>query len=197
MSSDEGYQKYLTKPSSKKYKRGRIISIPKDHPYYRSSNNGRIAVSRLLMAQHLCRNFTAADIIIFKNDDKSDEREDNLLCVSKKEFAAISTYRVKLSNYKKALRAITSTDKLQRLDSEISLYKEEINSYGIDPDTTERRSPTNRYWEVDRDVEAFARARRNRPADSEEYDEDKVYEDEGNRRYREDDLEHRRYSGEE
>ena len=192
MSSDEGYQKYLTKSSSKKYTRGRIVSIPKDHPYYRSSNNGRIAVSRLLMAQHLGRNVTDADVVLFKNGNKDDEREENLLYVSKKEFADISTYRLLVSRL-----SSTSADKLERLNSQISLYKEHINSYNIDPDTLERRRPTNRYWEVDRDVEAYARARRNRPADSEEYDEDKVYEDEGNRRYKEDDLEHRRYSGEE
>lgn len=196
MSNDKDYQEYLVKSSSKKYNRGRIVSIHKDHPYYRSSNNGRIAVSRLIMAQHLGRNVTDADIVLFKNGDKSDEREDNLLYVSKKEFAAISTYRTKVSDYKKALRATTSTDKIQRLDSGISLYKEQIISYGIDPDTLERRCPTDRYWEVDRDIEAYARARHDRQPDSENYDEDKLYEEEGNRRYSEYDLEHRRYSGE-
>lgn len=159
MSGDEGYQELLTRPSSKKYDRGRVVPILKDHPYYRSSNKGNIAVSRLLMAEHLKRNLTDTDIVIFKNGDKSDERIDNLLLVSIKESTVISTYRILVS-------------RLERLSSDISLYKHKILSYGIDPDTLERKASTDRYWEIDRDVEAYRRARRNSAPDSEEYNED-------------------------
>ena len=159
MSSDEGYQELLTKSSSKKYDRGRVVSILKDHPYYRSSNKGRIAVSRLLMAEHLGRNLTKDDIVIFKNSDKGDEIIDNLLLVSIKESVDISTYR-------------TLLPQLDKLESRVSLYEQKIISYGIDPSTMERKSSTDRYWEVDRDAEAFRRARRNRASDSEEYNED-------------------------
>ena len=156
MSKDEDIREWLTKPSKQtKYTRARIVCIPKDHPYYRTSNKGNIAVSRLIVAEHLKRNLTKDDIVLFKNGDKSDERIDNLILLSIKEFSDIKTYKVLVSQ-------------LERLNSSISIYRKRITSYGISPNVLDRDAPIDRYWEIDRDREAAERAGRGRRSDSEE-----------------------------
>ena len=54
----------MTKPYGREYNRCRVLSIPKNHKYYESSNKGNIAESRLLMAEHLERNLTKDDIVL-------------------------------------------------------------------------------------------------------------------------------------
>ena len=157
MDKDDNSQEWLTKPSSyfSKSTRGRVVSIHKDHLYYRTSNKGNIAISRLLMAEHLKRNLTKDDIVMFRNGNTTDERLDNLILLSIREFATIQIYKRLVSQ-------------LERINSKISLYREQILGYNIDPDSLSRTSPADRYWEVERDIQAYERVRRNRRSDSEE-----------------------------
>ena len=130
-------------------KGGKVVHISKDHQFYRSSNKGNILESRLVMANHLGRNLTKADIVYHKNDTPNDNRIENLILLSVKEFTAIRIW--------KGLRA-----QQKRIASKLTIYEERITSYGIDLETLDRTTPIDRYWEIDRDREAYERSRRYR-----------------------------------
>ena len=134
-------------PSYYKSKRGKIVRISKDHPYYRTSNKGNIAESRLVMANHLDRNLTKDDIVYYKDGNQEDNSIGNLILLTRREFATIRDL--------KRLR-----DQKVRISSKISIYENYMVKVGIDPITLDRAERDGRYWEVDRDREAYERSRR-------------------------------------
>ena len=141
----------LTRPPSYYSKvRSKIIRIGKDHPYYRTSNKGNISEHRLIMAEHLGRNLTKDNIVCHKDDDSSNNEINNLIVLTRREFATIRDWkRLKIRR--------------ARIDSIISIYEQRIADAGIDLDTLSRSSDSisdGRYREVDRDREAFERSRR-------------------------------------
>ena len=129
--------------------RSKVVRIGKDDPFYRTSNKGNISEPRLVMANHLGRNLTKDDIVYRKNDNYNDNRVENFIVLTRKEFATIRDL--------KRLMIIRA-----RLDSKISIHEEYIANSGIDLTTLSRSSEStdSRYREVDRDREAYERGRR-------------------------------------
>lgn len=127
--------------------RSRIVRIDKDHPFYRTSNKGNISEPRLVMAQHLSRNLTKDDIVYQKDGNKSNIEIDNLIVLTRREFATIRDWK----------RLKTQRD---RIVSKISVYEQYIIDAGIDLETITRyANDESRYREVDRDREAYDRSR--------------------------------------
>ena len=143
--------KALTRPPDyySKGDRSTILRINKDHPYYRTSNNGSISLPRLVVAERLGRNLTKDDIVYHKDENKDNNDIDNLVVLTKREYHNIQTYARLKRN-------------AERLDSKLSLYKQRIIDSGIDPDTLVKEDPDDRWREVDRDREAFERSRGHR-----------------------------------
>ena len=140
----------VTMPSYySKGKRSRVVRIGTDHPYYRTSNKGNISEPRLIMATHLGRNLTKDDIVYRKNDDYDNNAVDNLMVLTRREFATIRDW--------KRLKLLGA-----RIASKISVYEQYIIDSGIDPITLERSNTNDRQREVDRDREAYERSRRYR-----------------------------------
>lgn len=139
----------LNRPPSyyNKAGRSRIVRINRDHPYYRTSNKGNISEPRLVMAIHLGRNLTRDDIVYLKDGNTSNTGIDNLILLTRREFATIRDWK-RLKNQK------------ARIDSIISIYEERITSSGIDLATLSRNDDAgDRFREVDRDREAYERSR--------------------------------------
>jgi len=127
--------------------RSKIVRIPRDHPYYRTSNKGNISEPRLIMATHLGRNLTRDEFVYHKDDDCNNNSIDNLVVLSPKEFATIRDWkRLKLQR--------------DRIISKISVYEQRIVDSGIDPITLNKDDPEGRWRVLDRDREAFERSRR-------------------------------------
>lgn len=129
--------------------RSKIVRISRDHPFYRTSNRGNISEPRLIMAIHLGRNLTRDDIVYHKNDDNSDNELDNLIIVTRREFATIRDW--------KRLKKMKA-----RIESQISVYEQYMIDAGIDSVTLTRSFANDRYREVDRDREAYERGRRHK-----------------------------------
>ncbi len=132
-----------------KGERSRILRIGRDHPYYRTSNNGNISEPRLIMAEHLGRNMTKDDIVYVKDGNHSNMAVDNLVVLTKREYHNIQSCA-------RLERAV------ERINSKISVYKQRITDAGIDPVTLIKSNPNDRFREVDRDREAYDRSRRRR-----------------------------------
>ena len=111
---------YYTKQS-----RCRIVRIAKNHPYYRTSNNGNISEARLIMAMHLHRNLTKDDIVYFKDGDHSNVTITNLIVLTRREFCTVREL--------KRFRLLRD-----RLNSNISTYERYLAEAGIDPSTFDR-----------------------------------------------------------
>ncbi len=142
-------EELVKRPGYYKAKRSKIVRIRKDHPFYRTSNKGNISESRLTMAIHLDRNLTKDDIVYIKDSNQSNISVDNLIVLTRREFATIRDLRrLKIMQV--------------RLESKISVYEKYMIDAGIDPVTLNRSNSTisSRYREVDRDREAYGRGRR-------------------------------------
>ena len=141
----------LIRPPSYYGKSGRskVVRLGKDHPYYRTSNKGNISEPRLIMATHLGRNLTRDDIVYLKDGDTTNTSIDNLIVLTRREFATIRDW--------KRLKKMR-----ERINSRISVYEQYMADAGIDPTTLSRSFANDRYREVDRDREASERGRRHR-----------------------------------
>lgn len=146
----EEVKELITKPYYyDKSGRSKVVRISRDHPFYRTSNKGNISEPRLIMANHLGRNLTKDDIVYLKDGDKSNTSIDNLVVLTRREFATIRD----LERLKKAVA---------RTISMISVYEGYLKEAGIDPTTLNRTDSGSRYREVERDREAADRSRRRR-----------------------------------
>lgn len=134
-------------PSYYNMGRSKIICLPRDHPYYRTSNKGNISYSRLIMAERLGRNLTKDDIVYHRDSNKDNDEISNLVVLTKREYHNIQSCA-------RLERAAA------RINSKISVYKQRIIDSGIDPVTLIKDNPNDRYREVDRDREAYDRSRR-------------------------------------
>ena len=133
----------------------KIVRINKDHPFYLTSNKGNIAESRLIMAEHLGRNLTSNEIVYIKDGNYNNNSIDNLVVLTRRESSIISGW--------KRLK-----ERRLRLNSEIAVAERFITESGIDIITLDRCEDKGRYREVDRDREAYERARRSRSSHTEE-----------------------------
>ena len=141
-------KKELNKPPDyySKGKRGSIVRLAKDHPYYHTSNKGNVSEARLTMAIHLGRNLTNDDIVYFKDEDTTNVEVNNLIILTRREFWALQQLR-KLKK------------QIERINSLMPIYERCLLEHGIDPITLDRELTTNRYREVDRDREAYDRSK--------------------------------------
>ena len=144
---DEEMKELIQPPHYYRPKRGKIVRVSKYHPYYQTSNKGNISESRLVMAEHLGRNLTKDDIVYYKDGNQEDSSIGNLIVLTRREFATIRDL--------KRLR-----EQRARIDSKISLYENYLVEGNIDPISLSRGERHGRYWEVDRDREAYDRSRR-------------------------------------
>ena len=130
-------------------RRSKVVSISRDHPYYRTSNKGNISLPRLIMAEHLGRNLTRDNIVYHKDDDNNNNSIDNLIVLTRREFSA--------------LRDMKRLEHLvERSTSKISVYRQILEEAGIDIATLSRDDSGSRYREVDRDRELYEASRRGR-----------------------------------
>ena len=130
-------------------RRSKVVSISRDHPYYRTSNRGNISEPRLIMAEHLGRNLTKDDIIYHKDKDNNNNSIDNLIVLTRREFSALRDMK-RLENL------------VARSTSKISVYKQILDEAGIELSTLSRDDSGSRYREVDRDRELYEASRRGR-----------------------------------
>ena len=157
--NDTSYKQHMTGSSISKGKRGIVVSIPRSHIYYRTSNKGNISEARLIMAEHLGRNLASQEVIVRKDNNPDNNELSNLILMTRKQANMVTRKRRLTSSY-------------ERLRIEIFSIDQYLTEHGINPDTLNSLDKTvDRCRLVDNDRELYERARRNRRSDSEEQEE--------------------------
>ncbi|KKN72655.1 hypothetical protein LCGC14_0408970 [marine sediment metagenome] len=110
-----------------KPKRSRIVRIPRNHPYYETSNKGNISETRLAYATYQGYNLTSEDFIVCKDGDPYNTEISNLIKTTR-ENGNMITRKARF------LRIIS------KLLWEIDIIDGRLTSAGINPNTLEADS---------------------------------------------------------
>lgn len=90
-------------------KRYKMVSIPKEHPFYCMTRKGRVAEHRLIVAEQLGRPLTGREIVHHKDNNSENNNHDNLFLTNRRDHEVITkrdSLRMSLSRARKHITAV-------------------------------------------------------------------------------------------
>jgi len=101
----------------------KMIYIPKEHPFYCMSSNGRVNEHRLVMAEHLGRPLTSSEVVHHKDSNPINNNLDNLFLTNSHDHYIITqrdTLSRRIRKTKEYLdKARIQLDELEKLHQEL------------------------------------------------------------------------------